>query len=295
MALLEEGNPAPGLGDDARVDLDALTYLAAIEQRSQDMTVLETNESREDDSRRKMKPWLVAAVVVVVIGMAVVVFNQINATPLVDSPGQIPLEGAENHPGAAEAFIAVEDAYTMFNAGDQAWIDIRMRGSNYGATVEDRAANKEVDKAFWRAVLAADTHDKVSGCISNGSGDWQAVVDTGVPTPTGFYFTCATAQTNSLLDVAGVASTFTYHFVVDDSGVVAMNKSGESDQDVEAFIDAFGEWLIETYPQTTPELLAAVDQTGFGFAEPETQTLAIQYAEEFVAQSDRYPIEATDS
>ncbi len=294
MALLEEGNPAPGLDEEAWASLDAATYLATLEQRSREMTQLETQE-RQDAPRRSNTRWMVAAIVVLVIGVAVVLFNQINTPTVVDSPNSIPLEGSEDHPGAAEAFTAVEDAYAMFNRGDPAWIEIRMRGSDFGGTAEEEGANREVERAFWRAVLAADTHDKVSGCIAHGSGDWQTVVDAGVPTPIGFYFTCETTQTNSLLGVAGVASTFTYHFVVDDSGIVAVNTSGESERDVNAFIDAFGEWLTATYPDAEPRLVAAVDQIGYGFAHPETKSLTIEYAEEFVAQSDDYPLDSPGS
>ena len=293
MALLEEGNPAPELGDDAWTDLDAAAYLATLEQRISEMTRLETNESREDSSRRSNMRWLVAAMVVLVLGIAVVVFNQMRPLPIAGVP-EIPLEGAEEHPGAAEAFSAVEAAYAAFNAGDPAWIEIRMMGSYFSdpADLEESIAQMEEG---WPGYMAAEPRVEVSGCYSRGLGEWPTLVDAGVPTPTGYYFVCSTTETDSLLDIAGVSGSQTYTWVVDDSGVVAVMESGGiTDADV-VFFSAFEEWLDSTHPEAAAELAALRDEWGYGFGDLGTRTRIINYAEEFVAQSDVYPMEGSNS
>lgn len=292
MALLEEGNPAPELGRDAYwTDLDAATYLATLEQRISEMTKLETNESQQDTPRQWNRPWLVAAAFVLVLGVGVVVFNQVGPTPLA-GPSVIPLEGADDHPGAAEAFSAVEEAYHLLNTGDPRWIEIRGRGSNYG-TPDEEEANKEAVGQFWTALMTADPHYNVSVCVSNGSGEWD-IADPGVPTPVGHYFVCEATYTDALLKVAGVHPSEEFHWVVGDEGIMAVRSTWETEDDV-VFVDAFKEWLTSNHPEEATELSDLLDAPGFGFADPQVKSQILGYAEDFVAESEVYPLEGTDS
>ena len=70
MALLAEGNPATEVAEDASTGVPAATYLATLEQRSSDMTQLETKKSEQESKRFWTTPWLVAAIAVIVLGVA---------------------------------------------------------------------------------------------------------------------------------------------------------------------------------------------------------------------------------
>jgi len=71
LALFEEGNPVPDLNDLDSVALDAAAYLATLEQRSSEMTQVETAEETETP-KRPLGPWLIAAAAAVVLGVAIV-------------------------------------------------------------------------------------------------------------------------------------------------------------------------------------------------------------------------------
>lgn len=75
FALFEEGNSVPDLNGLGSVDLDAAAYLATLEQRSSEVTQLETKQT-ETKTRKSTVPWLIAAGVAAVIGVAVIVAAQ---------------------------------------------------------------------------------------------------------------------------------------------------------------------------------------------------------------------------
>ena len=124
---------------------------------------------------------------------------------------------------------------------------------------------------------------EVSGCFLRGYGDWSEVTDTGVPTPTGYYFICEAADSSSLWDMAGIQMSTTYHWVVDNGEVLAVF-SQEDELEGVAFLEAFQIWLDETHPDVAADLNTLMGN-------PETVPAVLEYAEEFVAQSDEYPIE----
>jgi hypothetical protein len=278
MALLAEGNPAPELADDISTDVDAATYLATLEQRISDMTRLETNESRQDSPQRSNKPWLAAAVFVLVLGVGAIVFIQVRPSPVAGPPG-IPLEGAEEHPGAAEEFAAVEAAYAMLNTGDQAFAEIRV---------------EESEIAGYQTYLASvEPRIDVSGCQARGSGEWpgewSGVSETGPVA--GHLFICAGMETNALAAIAGLAAPSTLHWVVDDGAVVAVSEvGGGASVDGDAFNDAFEDWLATAHPEASG--LAQLFNDG-DLVDEEAKADLLAYAEEFVAQSDVYPLEGS--
>jgi len=274
MALLEEGNPAPELADDISTDVDAATYLAALEQRSRTMTVSETKETREQIPRRSNMPWLVAAIVVLVLAVGVAVLNQTKTSPVAGVP-EIPLEGADDHPGAAEAFTAVEAAYAMLNTGDPAFAEIRV---------------EEVEIAGYQTYLArVEPRIDVSGCQARGSGEWSGVSDIGPVA--GHFFICEGMETNVLAAIAGLAAPSTLHWVVDDGAVVAVSDvGGGAFVGGDAFNDAFEDWLGTAHPEASG--LAQLFSDG-DLVDEEAKADLLAYAEEFVAQSDVYPLEGS--
>ena len=134
---------------------------------------------------------------------------------------------------------------------------------------------------------AHDTNARldVSGCESRGHGDWGQVVDPGVPTPTGYYFICETTETNSLWDMAGIQMSGTYHWVVDNGAVLAV-RNEEDAAEVVALHEEFQVWLDEAHPEVATDVDTLLSS-------PETVPTVLEYAEEFVAQSDDYPIETS--
>lgn len=76
MALLEEGNPATELGEHAWSHLDAAAYLATLHERSSEVTQLDTKETQAGPKGAKRIPVLVAALLVVIVGVAVILTIQ---------------------------------------------------------------------------------------------------------------------------------------------------------------------------------------------------------------------------
>jgi hypothetical protein len=278
MALLAEGNPATEVAEDASTEVPAATYLATLEQRSSDMTQLETKKDEKQTKRRLTTPWLVAAIAVVVLGVAALVVNQ---------AGQqgIPLAGANGDPQAAEAFKAVEAAYNAFNTGDQEWLDLRLRGSFFESQEERDALLAELVTS-WPDELAWQPHIEVSGCVSQGHGEWPNRVDQGVPAPTGYYFICDSALTDSFMDVAGVQIPETYHWVVTDGDVVAVSSEMITGEEADSLTTRFESWLRQNHPEDVADILPL-------FSDPRSVPTVLEYAEEFVAQSAEYPIETS--
>lgn len=287
MSLLEEGNPATELGDDAWTDVPAATYLATLERRSSEMTQVETKKSRQESRRFWTTPWLVAAVAVIVLGVAAVVVNQANQ----DS---IPLEAAAGNPEATEAFKAVEAAYHAFNTGDPAWVEVRLRGSFFESQEEGDAILSE-QLATWLEGQVWNPHIEVSGCASQGHGEWPNLVDEGVSTPNGYYFICETSTTDSLYDVAEVRMAETFHWVV-DNGVVLAVVSEDDGSETDAFLNAFEVWLRQNHPEVAAVIVDRMEgaPTPSGI-DPEGVSTVLEYAEEFVAESDIYPTEPDSS
>jgi hypothetical protein len=87
MALLEEGNPATELGEHAWSYLDAAAYLATLHERSSEVTELKTRQPKTDDQSRRLVPALVAALVVVIVGVAILIASQSEEdAPIVTEP-----------------------------------------------------------------------------------------------------------------------------------------------------------------------------------------------------------------
>jgi len=273
MALLAEGNPATEIAEDASTGVPAATYLATLEQSSSDMTQLETKQNEPERKRPWTTPWLVAAIAVIVLGVAAIAVNQTRVPA-------IPLSGAEGDPQAAEEFRAVEADFNAFNTGDPAWFDIRLRGS-FETQGEREALLAEV-VASWQKELAANPRIDVSGCASQGHGEWPNLGDEGIPAPTGYYFICETTMTDALYDIGGVSVAETYFFVVDNGAVVAVlsqGKKAEADQ----FLADFHNWMWATHPDVAADLVPT-------YTTAESVPTVLEYAEEFVTQSDKYPI-----
>lgn len=76
--LLSHANPVPDVGKIDLIEVGAATYLATLDQRSSEVTKVETTQPKPNREPRSAMPWLVAAAAVVVVGAGVLFFNQGN-------------------------------------------------------------------------------------------------------------------------------------------------------------------------------------------------------------------------
>jgi hypothetical protein len=87
MATLAHSNPVPDVEDIDLVQVGTASYLATLEQRSSGMTELDTKTRERKDKKRSLVPWLIAAGVAAVIGVAIIVAAQnTGEAPVVDQP-----------------------------------------------------------------------------------------------------------------------------------------------------------------------------------------------------------------
>jgi hypothetical protein len=185
----------------------------------------------------------------------------------------------------------VEAAYALFNSGDPAFAEIRVKGSLF-ATPEDEEAEINLHREWIADGEIRGARMNVSGCAARGSGEWPGVADPGVATPSGHYFICQSTETDALLTIAGIELPATYHWVVSDGAVVAVVGSADWARG-DVFIDAFVEWLEVAHPEAAADITPLFEDVLLD--DPTVWSQILDYAEEFVAQSDVYPLESTDS
>ena len=86
VALMNEANPVPDLDEYQVAESEIAAYLETLEQRSNNVTQLDTRTREEAPTPRRSPMWWAAAVAVVVLGaVAVFVINN-NDAPVADSP-----------------------------------------------------------------------------------------------------------------------------------------------------------------------------------------------------------------
>lgn len=167
------------------------------------------------------------------------------------------------------ALAIVESAFAAYNSGDMdTWILWREGGRGSGA-----------DAAYQ---LAAGSRLNVEQCTYRGYGVWQA----GSPM-TGHGFDCAVTGTDRILEAAGIELEMTYNWIIGESPGWSIGGSNEDYRFVKAFMAEYRAWLETTHPD-----VAATIQT-VDFPEllpPESVPTALEYIDDFVAQSDVYPL-----
>ena len=84
--LLADANPVPDVSDIDLIEVGATTYLATLEQRSSEVTQLDTKSKDQKAEKTVRQRWLVAAVVVVLAGVALLLVNQSGQTEVADQP-----------------------------------------------------------------------------------------------------------------------------------------------------------------------------------------------------------------
>lgn len=116
LALFQEANPVP---DEHAMETDVkpAAYLATLEQRSSEMTQLDTRPKRTSEQRRG-RLLLVAAAAAVVLGVAIVILTQANEErPVVTNPPVTTLVVPTTEPEVALDPLADFEVYTGRGSG----------------------------------------------------------------------------------------------------------------------------------------------------------------------------------
>ena len=195
MTLIDEGNPIPDPSDLDRDRLDAAAYLATLEPRSSEVTQVDTRKE-DQKAKRTYWPWLAAAMIIVVVGLAVVLLNQSDDIPAADaSPEEVLADytAASNSgdiDGAMEFYA--EDAVVENHGADDDGVatgtaEIRaleeqsfaFQGSGDGVEIIDMAVSGNTvtfNSMFFRRGAEADS-SVIQGC--HGRKDNQVTVEDG--------------------------------------------------------------------------------------------------------------------
>ena len=275
LELLGAANP---VSDPDRFAIDAATRtrLETIEQWSGDMqdTKLPTLQPSAPRSRRG---WLVAAaaaVVVLVVGFGSwAVFGGPTDDEPVIAPGPveeaIPLIGADGDTAAQEAFASVQAAFAAHNSGDlDTWYQWR-EGDPEGTEHE------------FEYELAVGGMLTVEQCTYRGFQEWR-IAGTRL---TGHGFDCAAAYTDRLFEPAGIRLEMTYNWVIGEDPWSSLGTSNEFGGIPDRFASQFRDWLAATHP----EVAATIEYADEDLA-PGSVPTALEYIDEFVAQSVAYPL-----
>lgn len=85
--MLVDANPVPDVNQIDLVDKGAAAYLELVQRRSSELAQLDIKEESSQESKRSVMPWLVAAVLIAVVGLAAIFLAQDgDETPVATEP-----------------------------------------------------------------------------------------------------------------------------------------------------------------------------------------------------------------
>lgn len=278
--LFARANPVPDSGLINTAEFGRPAQLDAIE-RSSEMTKTETPSRHTEAVRTPLTPWLVAALVIVLVGTVVLLTREgpVN-TPVATAPPApaptTPPEITEPEVVVEPGVVNVEAFIAAFNVGDvEGMIEVVAPGYPLVVMINEDYAHHE------QLLFAMGTRwELVEPCkVSADSVD------------------CAISVTDNLFGPAGFDHTSTFVFDVDDRGrILRWDDRGCCERQTE-YIQAFWRWLEAAYPEDYAEFDALADFTlphslpGYRLGRPSLMTKAIGYVDEFLAQSDVYPLD----
>ena len=137
------------------------------------------------------------------------------------------------------------------------------------------------------------------GILMNAEQRWEIVEACQVTgeAPSGdTVVECLLQDVNVFWGVGGISDTKVQRFTVNTDGLITNTFSFSSNRR-DAFNTAFKQWLSDTYPdvyeQMDPGYISS-SGPGFDTQNPDHMLTAVEYVEEFVAQSDKYPLDPSD-
>ncbi len=303
MAVLARANPMPE-EDSLDLSTDGVTYLATLEQRSREMTQLDT---RPVEARKSTRSRLVAvaAAVVVVIGTALVLLTQNQEPPVATEPPPTTLGTPTTIPEASEELspqlqdaLAVATAFTQARADRdiQSMNDNAIEGHINGLIVGSLGAMP--DELAWQEAVGWSM--EVEGC----EGSHHEVGGSTVR--------CDVSHSNSISEALGEGPHEGAYFMKvlhagDEKGLTPINETTVTESlqisfpVLEFTISTwrpFVAWLETNHPEDVSLMFASEVQSGdvelmlaAGEREPslseESIALWSQYTTEFVAEMDQ--------
>ena len=279
VALFAAENPIP-LVEDLDYD-DFASHLAVLKKRSSEMSDLDTKAGAGKNLRRPLY-WLMAAIIVAVGGVGAVLISQ-------DS-GPSPVAPATTGPlpsSVSPSTLSTVDLVSMAISSIETW--------NTG------------DFAAWEALFAADHGEDLIFSEALMKGGRQIAL-TGECVPTSIeagetYIDCLVSVDDDFHGAGNVTDSgvMTFRFgndglLLGTSDTLWEDDSGNKDDPEWAeFNFAFNTWLAGAYPEVfamigPEENVPMWYLPGYASGNPDDMLIALQYVDEFVTQSDRYPL-----
>ena len=162
-------------------------------------------------------------------------------------------------------------------------------------------ARNSGDYEAWRSFFPEDRPEIFGGTIEDESElEWQrshmAANDvwtiTGECNDVGSRVLCPMTLVNGFYGPAGIFYTvpgMAFDFTVEDELVGIGSGFWDIAGDPEEYAGAFDSWLAEAYPEIHAGFGPRVEGEG-ALPNPEDMPIAVQYVDEFIAQSDVYPL-----
>jgi hypothetical protein len=288
LALFAAENPIPSV-DDLDLDLSDLSdHLDAFEQRSNEMIDIDSDTKAAEKPQRATR-WLVAAVVVIVSAVGAVLLNgspepgsvapATSQTTTPTTAATTPSTAATTNPQIDLVSIAVA-SIDAWNSGDfDAWLALL-------------APSADEDLIFSESLMIGGRRIQLTGnCAIRSQGpDGGGAVE------------CPVSVDDAFNGAGNVTSSGIMTFLVGSDGLIGhtsdtlfTDENGDCCGEWEAFNEAFNTWLQDAYP----DVFAVIGPQGSdpmwylpGYASrnPDDMLIALQYVDEFVAQSDTYPL-----
>jgi len=135
--------------------------------------------------------------------------------------------------------------------------------------------------------------------LMNADERWEIIEPcqaTGAFGSGGTIVECLIRDTTSFWGVGGFSDTKRQRNTVNSDGLITnSNHFGSAGKN--AFNRAFHQWLSDTYPDVYEEVdpgFISSNGPGFDARNPDHMLVAVEYVEEFVAQSENYPLDPED-
>ena len=265
MALLTQANPEPEESFD--LDSNAAAYLATLEQRSSEVTPLNTNG--QDQKKKTLTPWLVAAAVLIVAGIGLIVVNQDDGAPLADQPEPTISEAVPTTQAADSETVAslevANDYMSARVAHDGAALSMMFApGANiddFVSSPDEHVAEAELDDATGWSYLDLN-------CVEPDPAQPNAV-------------TCTYLMQNDWGRTLGVGpfdgSKFT--FAIEDGKITGLTHFFDTSEFSDQLWNAMKRWVAINYPDDIDLMYVSEGEMR---KDPAAIDLWRQHTEEFV-------------
>jgi hypothetical protein len=235
FAALVEANPIPDPRSYAEHRLEPAAFLAATRERTVSMKTIETTNTPKDKHQRRWQPLVVvAAAVVIVIGLVTAIALQGN-----DDVANVPAPPFETPEQAVDAY------YEALHAGD---------GEAYFSLFADGGS----DKALASSRGAALSNEKITARVEGMRASGDTFVVSSCVEETEFGVKCTIAADNPIRGMTqGVREwEFSVVLVIDEAGLI--QEIGESDFQAQGEIDnvradAYVVWMKENHAELWDE------------------------------------------